>query len=569
MQRGAGIIVDALLVALAGLVLLIILTGGAVVVIGGVRVSATGVDNPLLALALLGTLRYVVLTRVPWFGNSHWHRAAIDLRGRTVIAALQQRIDTIDRRSAVRLVAIATIAATAIKILLAWANPGFFSGDDVEVHEMSLRALWRTDWPIWDLRNALFPLGVIYPVQKLFALAGGVPEASTLVFAGRLPVALLSSLTIVLLWRGGAKLWPGAPGWAVVAAVLFATSKLHIAFGSSELPRPVSTVLVVGAFVLLQEARAGRIVVAAMLLGAAAALRFSEAVFVAPAVVTLVWQRRGLPAAGLGAVAGLTFVSIVGLTDAWYWGEPWHSLKAVVDYTLVQKLSSRGYQNVLWYVTHAFEWLNPATLVLMLFAAARAPRVTDLWFWTPVVLLSLLPHKEARYCIPLAPFACLMAARGLQAILPMIHVADVTRTQAWRPVALLAALAIGFVQDAGHWRLPRSNADVAFGRRLDATLTRDVPISAEQAWRLGGRIYLHPRSLVDLDPDRLGDASYLWQQSQANAAMVLDGRTMSRAGLAAALRARGYQRVSLEVTGARYQLWTAAQTETGAVQKKP
>ena len=68
-------------------------------------------------------------------------------------------------------------------------RPAFYSGDDVEVQEMSLRALLHTEWPVWDLRNATFPLGFIYPIQRL-AMALGVSRMAALVFAGHLSVVL-------------------------------------------------------------------------------------------------------------------------------------------------------------------------------------------------------------------------------------------------------------------------------------------------------------------------------------------------------------------------------------------
>ena len=39
------------------------------------------------------------------------------------------------------------------------APRAFMTGDDVEIHEMSLGLLLHHPWPIWDLRSAVFPLG--------------------------------------------------------------------------------------------------------------------------------------------------------------------------------------------------------------------------------------------------------------------------------------------------------------------------------------------------------------------------------------------------------------------------
>jgi hypothetical protein len=559
MRRPIAALADTLVLALAVGVLVVIITGGGIFFIGDQRVSMMGVDNPLLALTLVGALRYVTLPGVPLFGLERWPMTSVEQAARSMLVRGVHRIETTTPAAATRIVAAAVALSIALKLLLAWTYPGFFSGDDVEIHEMSIGALWNARWPIWDLRNAFFPLGVVYPVQKLF-VAARLDDASSLVFAGRLSVAVLSSLAIVLVWRAGMRLMPSAPGWAVVAAVLFATTQLHIAFGSSELPRPVATVFVLGAFLLLLQDGAGRVAAASVMLGAAAALRFSEAVFLAPAVLTLGWQRRWAASVLLVCGAAVSALAIVGLTDAWYWGEPFHSLKAVVDYTFVQRLSSRGYQNVLWYALHLFVWLSPALALFAVLALVTSPRLTDAWWWLPVLVLSLLPHKEARYMIPIVPFACLTAVRGLRVVVDRIRADTRQHAWNWRPLALIALLCIGLAYDAGHWRLPRSNADVTFAQRAHATLQASARIGAEQAWRLGGRLYLHPREVFDLDPNRLADPEYLRLAVPPDAAVMLDGRDVVRYGLVATLQSRGYRKEALAVEGSRYELWLPSST---------
>jgi hypothetical protein len=553
-MAAAALLLDSLIAVLAAVIAWILITGGGIFVVGTQRISVMGVDNPLLGLVVLCLIRYAALYRIPWFGLPRWPFARIDGAARTFLTRLHARIAELTTAQAARIAAGVAAATLIVKAILALTNPGFFSGDDVEIHEMTLRVLWRTDWTVWDLRNAFFPLGVVYPAQKLFVLVGGDLSASVLVFAGRLSVVLLSSMTVWLVWLAGRRLWPDAPGWAAVAAVLFAGSKLHIAFGSSELPRPVATVFVTGAFVLLLAPRIRNVIAAAVCLGVAACFRFSEAVFLGPAVLALLLQRRPGPAFVLVAIAATTAAAIVGVTDAWYWGEPFHSVRAAVDYTLVQRLSSRGYQSVFWYVTHLLEWINPALAVLAVIAVIAAPRVTDLWAWLPILVLSALPHKEARYAIPVVPFVCLIATRGL-----LIAVTRLQQTGAparrWHPIALLSLLVVGFVQDAGHWRLPRTNADVRFAHLAHARLPAGTPVSVEQAWRLGGRLHLHPRGVIDLDPGRLGDPAYIWQRTPAGAWIILDRNTSARANLGEPLRARGYEREPAVVEGSRYELW--------------
>jgi hypothetical protein len=158
--------------------------------------------------------------------------------------------------------------------------------------------------------------------------------------------------------------------------------------------------------------------------------------------------------------------------------------------------------------------------------------------------------------IPVVPFACLTAVRGLQLISCDVTTGSAGARPRWAPAALLALLAIGVAHDAGHWRLPRTNADVGFVTELRNTLPAGAAVAVEQAWRLGGRVYLHPHALVDLDPDRLNDAAYLWQTVPSGAAVVLDRRTVDRHALAQTLQSRGYERAALTVNGSRYELWT-------------
>ena len=76
------------------------------------------------------------------------------------------------------------VVITVVKLANAALYPGFFSGDDVEIHEMTFARLFGWNWTAWDLRNAFYPMVFIYPIQAL--LAGmGIDDTATLVFAGR------------------------------------------------------------------------------------------------------------------------------------------------------------------------------------------------------------------------------------------------------------------------------------------------------------------------------------------------------------------------------------------------
>ena len=538
---------------LIGIVLLVVLfvlsTGGGSYRLGdAVRVSVRSVENPLLILSLLLLGRYAVRHWGPLFGVRQWQIPLVLDRATRLAHRAHDWTQGVSTREGTRFVLLAVVLAFLLKAWFALSSPGFYSGDDVEIEEMTLGVLLQQPWPVWDLRNALFPMAFIYPVQWLIFQAG-VLDAAALVAAGRMVVAVLSSLTIWLTWRIARDWWPGEQGWAVVAAILVATTKLQVAFGSSELPRPVSTLLVLFGFLLLQH-RPARAAAAGVILGCAACLRFSETVFLIPAAVQLMMNRQPRKALILTAVALLTIAGLVGLSDRWYWGEPFHSLRAIVEYTIVQGLSSRGYEAPWWYVTSVHEWANPAVAVLAVLGR-RSARSAVWWVVIPIAVLSTLPHKEARYLLPVTPFLCLMAAAGLRRVILHVRRGPAAR---WVAGAVLAALILGLVQDVSHYRLPRTNEEVALIRQIVISTPRPAAIVAEQAWRIGGRLYLDGIPLVDLDPGRMHDPGYLAERLTPGACVLIDRDTLGHGEVRDVLAARGFRPASASAESP-YVVW--------------
>jgi hypothetical protein len=394
----------------------------------------------------------------------------------------------------------------------------------------------------------VFPIGFILPAQWL-AHTLGVDTPRGLVFAGRLVVACLSSVTIVLVARAA-----GGRGsvTGLIAASLLALNKLQMSFGSSELPRPVAAGVLAGAFLCVaQNATLSRALLAGCLIGIAGSLRFSEITFVVPAAVVLCLQRKWTLAILCTATAAVTFAGLIGVADLWYWGSPLHSVTAAVDYTLVERLSSRGYQSFLWYVTSVPQWISPAVAALAILGVSRRTLPCALWAGLPIVMLSCLPHKEARYLIPITPFAAILAAEGIGRGTDWMRTMPRTKI----PIALcVAAGLLGGLQDIGHWRLPRSNADVRFAEQMIDVVPAGAPVSVEQPWRAGGHVYLDRFQLQDLDPARLAPGDDLWTRLATNSWLVLDERTVRARG-EIDLISHGYARLPLRVDGSRLQLW--------------
>jgi hypothetical protein len=471
-------LLDALLLAAFSAILFVAVTGGGAFYFGTARVSLTTTGNPLLLAGFVACARYAWFNAVRFLWAPRYTPADFDRLASGFAASVSGQAQPTRFPPGIVLGAL-LLGSIFLRLLNAWAAPGFVTGDDVEIHEMTLGMLLGYDWPIWELRSALYPMTVIYPAQALaYRFAG--PDIEALVLAGRLVVVALATLSIWLVYVITRRLG-ATEGVALLAASLLATSRLHLWFGSSELPRPVASVLLLTAFWLLLGDGRLRVGLAGVLLGLGAALRFGEAVFFFPAIVGLLMQRRILDSVLLVGLGGAAALSAIGVADWLYWGRPGASLVAIIDYTLVQRESSRGFQPLWYYVASINAWANVPYLVLGVLALGLTERRAALWAWLPILLLSLLPHKEARYAIPVLPFLCVAVAHAFQ------HLA---RKRLSRPaLALLVfALLVAVLFEVTNWRVRRTDDAVAIARHL-AVLQPDG-VAAEQLWRLGGRLYL-------------------------------------------------------------------------------
>ena len=313
----------------------------------------------------------------------------------------------------------------------------------------------------------------VFPVQRAL-VALGVTDVFSLVAAGRLFITAIAALNVWILYRIGLSL-SGDCGTALLAAGLLAVSHLHMAYGSAELPRIVATAFLVPAFGLLLTPTPMRCALAGILLGLGAAMRFGEVVFAAPAVLSVfygvragqigaAWRVRVARAAVLLAGFAVAFLFAIGVSDALYWGRAFHSLLTIFDFTLVQRLSSSGFQPPWFYLTHISDWSDLLLVVLACLAPDRGSRRALLWAVLPLVLLSLLMHKETRYAIPTIPFFALAAAATLRS---WIARGEARAPRVWhvRVGALGIVLLVGpaAAYDAGKFRFIRSEAAVRLG----------------------------------------------------------------------------------------------------------
>lgn len=482
-RRALASSIDILFLLTVAIIVGVSVTGGGLVAIRGIPVSVTRTGNPVIVASLLAIVRYV------WFGDIRFLLTQCTPRDCDRVAtAFAHGFETPIRfnRSAIGLAFILT-CSFVVRAYNAWAHPGFTTGDDVEIHEMTVGTLLGVNWEVWNVRSALYPMTFIYPAQAA-ALSFVGEDVHALVFAGRVVVTVLATLTPWLVYRITLHLSDNV-STALLAATFVACSRLHFWFASSELPRPIATVFILGAFWLLLQPKLWHVIVAGSLLGFGGSLRFGEFVFFAPAILMLLLQRRFRHAVLFG-LSGLAFAALVlGAADSLYWHRPYFSLRNIIDYTLVHRASSRGFQPPLYYIVSVADWTNVILLALGSAMMWLRDKRVALWTWTPIVLLSLLPHKEARYVIAVHPFLSIGAALVLRQIFTnparrlMSYGFDKTAVH----VALTFAVLVALVFEASSWRARRTDDAVELARRLATFNPRGV--AAQYQWRFGGRLY--------------------------------------------------------------------------------
>ena len=501
MVRALCALLDTAIVGLLLVILIILVTGGVAFHVGTTHLRLYSVDNPIWELTALIAVRFALRGRAPFLGLPRFDLSQIDHQSRAAAGLALRRLGA---TVAHRWILAACIVALVVKVAAAWYLPGFFSGDDVEIHEMTLGTLFGQPWPIWELRSPFFPMAFVFPAQRL-ALTFGASSPEQLVFAGRVVVALLSTLAIPLTWLAARRFSAESSGVPLLAALLVAVNKLQMSFGSSELPRPVSAVFVLAAFIALTRPLP-RVLLGGALLGCATAFRFSEAVFVVPALLLFAkssshWKPALIAVGGWAVTAAV----ILGISDYLYWGSPFFSLAHAVDYTLINRLSSRGYEPVYQYLVLVPTWSN-WTIVALAILGSWNNRTLLAWTWLPLVLFSCLPHKESRYVIPIIPFVAIAAAAGIWRVVQATSAPDARGRAAVAGGFLAPLVLLSSLQDAGGWRLARSNEEVRLARFLNAQGPGGLAV--EQSWRLGGRPYLSTHEpLVDIDAERLRDAA--------------------------------------------------------------
>jgi len=505
------LILDILISLSCLIVFYILLTGGGEFYAGDMHIRFYSSRNVLILLIILLPLRFYVGGQTPFFLIKQLQPRQLSQKLFDSWTYFYRRLESLKKDDVIKFLATVILLSTVVKILDAWFYYGFFSGDDVEIFEMTYAHLFDWKWEAWNLRSAFYPMAFIYPVQALLK-GTGVTDPAVFVFAGRLTVTAFSILNILLVYKIVSRLFDNlAPG--LLAAFIFAFSHLHITFAASVLPRTVSSSFILfSLYLLILKPKSSLFAaLAGVFIGIGAVIRFSEAIFIIPCLVYLIMEKRIRHAVWVSLASLMTGMVLLGISDYYYWGSPFFSLKNIIDYTLVNKFSSRGYQSPLYYITHIMEWTNVLMVVLVVKAFRGKKSTITIWTLIPLLLLSLFPHKESRYLVPIIPFFAAMAGIGLWYWLKQIT----ENLMLELPKRQLQALLLSFVFmgsllfELDGFRFRRSEAGVDVAKYL--ITQKDIhSVAFEQIWRGGGKIYLHKiPNVFDISPDFIGDTQYL------------------------------------------------------------
>jgi len=499
--RASRFILDALIVVVAAGFLAILATGGARFEIAGVPVNGADPRNAVIALYALCLIRFGAMRSGPFLGSRRLETSKLPAFLANVGGRLQAAATTMSHRQGLRLVLALVAVSACIKAANAYFYFGFFSGDDVEIHEMSMAVIhgWSEQrWSPWELRGALYPLGFVFPVQWLAHVLGA--ESFGLVLTSRLLVIAFSSATIVLVFHI-VKRHLGGMGPAVLSAWFLATSALHVRFASSVLPRTVACFFLVAAFGLLFSRRRTMMapVLAGCLLALGGSLRLSELMFIACALIVTFARMNVRAVIALAGSFTASALLLQGASDWAYWGSPFRSLGALFDYTFVQAASTRGYQPFYYYFSRIGLWATPLTPLVVAAAWKYRSRLWPALVWTavPITVLSALPHKEGRYLVAVIPFLSIVMGCTVWSILAGVEASsnEPAKPNAERRALVATAAILGILLwELCGFRFPRSEDAV----RLAAYVRSRAPsaVAIEQVWRAGGNIYLQSNSRV-------------------------------------------------------------------------
>ena len=543
-------LLDTLLIIDAGIIILVLVTGGVVYHVAGIEIGANSTRNFGYALFFFGLIRYKLREALPFLGLPALDLKKLPFTCFMKCVSLYDRLAALNNSQVKKWILVIVIFSALLKLLNAYFYYGFFSGDDVEVHEMTFAHLFAWDWQAWELRNSFFPMVFIYPIQALMHSIG-VSETFPLILSGRVVVILFSLVNLWLVYQIGKK-WFNSHAVGVLAMFFLATSKLHTSFAASVLPRTVASTFVLLAVLLLfsRSDRTRLTLLAAVCLGIGACIRFSEGIFLLPAVLQLVLEKRYKDVVILCVVFGVTCAAIFGISDAIYWGRPFHSLIYAFKFTIIEGKSTSGLDPLYYYLKKFSTWTNLFVLGLaVLFFRVR--RWTFIgWAFIPIFVLSLFPHKEPRYIVPIIPFIAIIAGASFWRLLGNLKKEGGLGAIISKPsyaVMIIAILFGAVLFELDGFRFKRTEREVDIARHIVQQPTLSGA-AIEQSWRTGRQLYLWKLPVLkEIFVGNIMDRDYVLKQISDNDVgwAALSKRDIDRYGYGGDLEKLGYNRIRL------------------------
>ncbi len=386
-------------------------------------------------------------------------------------------------RAAVLLLPLLLLSTFAAKLVAAWRFEGFLTGDDLEIVQAAARDAMGVRYESWGLRCLFHPLALVSPFMRLAVLLGA-RDPRVVTWVAALPTALFSTaaigLTAVL-----ARRWGLSRRAAAAAAFFYAFAWLPLAYGASPFPRPISTAMLLGAFLLASSAqdRGWPPVGAGILAGAAFAVRWSEGVVLIALCAWSLWRfrswKRTLAILGGFVLGTLLFA---GVTDWLTWGAP---LKSLAEYFRIMYLERSGVEDQpIWdYFYTALHWAGPILLLLLIPAwKEKRARPAIALFVSIVALMSLFSHKEWRYLQAAFPFLAIAAAAGWERLW-------IGGSRVLAAAALVLAVPYG-IERSVSLLSHRSAAEIEAARFINGLRPRPRTLAFVQQWAFGEHLYL-------------------------------------------------------------------------------
>ena len=153
------------------------------------------------------------------------------------------------------------------------------------------------------------------------------------------------------------------------------------------------------------------------------------------------------------------------------------------------------------------------------------------WAFIPIILLSILPHKEPRYMVPMIPFFAILAAASFWKIVTDLcknNELDVNKAK--RAFIIIVVFAGALLLEFDGYRFKRTENGVDVARHiLNQSKLEGAVI--EQHWRTGRLLYLAKLPVLnDISPGRITDRNYVVGQISGDNIKwaALNNRTINR-----------------------------------------